>query len=545
MIFGEVPTDGAEGAILAHSLRAGGRVLKKGRVLGAEDVAALRAAGIARVVCARLEPGDVGEDEAADRIARACLGPGLSRSRAATGRVNLHAAVRGLFQVDRARVDALNAIDEAVTLATLPQDTAVEAGEMVATVKIIPFAVASAVLAEAEAAARGDGPLLALHPFRSRPVGLVLTRLPGLKESVLEGTVAATRARLDALGATLLDPEYCPHEPDAVARALVRLAQRGARILLVTGASAVVDRRDVCPAAIVHAGGELLHFGMPVDPGNLLLLGRIGDIPAVVLPGCARSPKRNGVDWVLERLMADVPIGGRDIMALGVGGLLKETPLRPLPRARATEAAPETRATPRIAAIVLAAGRSSRFGGGNKLLVRGPDGRAMIARTVDNVLASHARPVIVVTGHAAEEVAEVLSARDVVLVHNPDHASGLASSIRAGIDALGDGTDGALIVLGDMPLVRPMVLDRLIDGFDPEPGRDIVVPTYQGVRGNPVLFGARFFPALRALAGDVGARALLAEHAAAVHEVAVADDGVLRDFDTPEALAAAPDLAGA
>ncbi len=543
MIFGDIPIDEAEGAILAHGLRAGGCILKKGRVLSAEDVAALRAAGIARVVCVRLEPGDVGEDEAAERVALACFGPGLSRSRAATGRVNLHATVRGLFQVDRTRVDALNAIDEAVTLATLADDSVVEAGEMVATVKIIPFSVAPSMLAQAEAAARGNGPLLAVHPFRPRPVGLVLTSLPGLKESVLAGTVAATRARLEALGATLLEPEQCDHEAVAVAHALERLRERGAQLLLVAGASAVVDRRDVCPEGIVRAGGEILHFGMPVDPGNLLLFGRISGIPTIVLPGCARSPKRNGVDWVLERLMADLPIRGRDIMALGVGGLLKETPLRPLPRARAT--APESRAAPSIAAIVLAAGRSSRFGSTNKLLVRGLDGRAMIARTVDNVLASRARPVIVVTGNAAAEVAQALAGRDVVLAHNPDYATGLASSIRTGIDALSEGTDAALIVLGDMPLVRPEVLDRLIEAFDGEAGREIVVPAHRGARGNPVLFGARFFPALSARLGDVGGRDLLTEHAAAVHEVAVEDDGILRDFDTPEALAAAPDLASA
>ena len=543
MIFGEVPIDEAEGAILAHGLRAGGCILKKGRVLSAEDVAALSAAGIARVVCARLEPGDVGEDEAAERVALACFGPGLSRSRAATGRVNLYATARGLFRVDRARVDALNAIDEAVTLATLANDSVVEAGEMVATVKIIPFAVPRSLLAQAEAAARGNGPLLAVHLFRPRPVGLVLTRLPGLKESVLESTVAATRARLAALGAPLLEPEQCAHEAVAVAHALQRLCERGARLLLVAGASAVVDRRDVCPEGIMRAGGEIMHFGMPVDPGNLLLFGRINDIPTIVLPGCARSPKRNGVDWVLERLMADLPVHGRDIMALGVGGLLKETPLRPLPRDRAT--APEPRAGPSIAAIVLAAGQSSRFGGTNKLLVRGSDGRAMIARTVDNVLASRARPVVVVTGHAAEEVAEALAQRDVLLAHNPDHATGLASSIRTGIEALGEGTAGALIVLGDMPLLSHEVLDRLIEAFDGEARREIVVPVHRGVRGHPVLFGARFFPALCALAGDVGARALLAAHAAAVHEVSFEEDCILRDFDTPDELATAPELAGA
>ena len=545
MILGEVATEQAEGAILAHSLRAGGSVMKKGRVLSGPDLALLRAAGVSRVVCARLEAGDVGEDEAARRIAEACLGPGLSRSRAATGRVNLHAAAPGLLRVDRARVDALNAVHEAITLATLSDHSAVVAGELVATVKIIPFAVHGSVLAAAEAAARGPSPMLALYPFRPRPVGLVLTRLAGLKASVLEGTLAATRARVERLGASLLESELCPHEADSVASALSRLLCRGAEMLLVAGASAVVDRRDVCPQAILRLGGEILHFGMPVDPGNLLLLGRIGEVPAIVLPGCARSPSRNGFDWVLERLMADLPVTGRDIMAMGVGGLLKEIPLRPLPRARATEGEVEPVPNRPIAAVVLAAGRSARFAGANKLLLRGSDGRAMVARTVDNVLASSARPVVVVTGHAAEAVADALSGREVCLARNPDHAEGMASSIRVGIEALPEEAAAALIVLADMPLVSPAVLERLMAAFDPSAGREIIVPTFAGARGNPVLFGARFFGALCTLAGDVGARGLLAAHAEAVHEVVVEDDSVLRDFDTPAALANVPDLAGA
>ncbi|MFQ3623118.1 MAG: molybdopterin-binding/glycosyltransferase family 2 protein [Acetobacteraceae bacterium] len=544
MTFGEHPLAEAEGAILAHTTRAGDRVLKKGRVLTREDLALLAAAGIARVVCARLETDDVGEDEAADRIADACLGPGLARTRAATGRVNLTATAPGVLRADSVRIDALNRLDESVTLATLADHAALAERDMVATVKVIPFAVNRRVVAAAVALARQGGPLLALHPFVPRPVGLVLTTLPGMKESVLEGTVEATRERVRALGGTLLPEERCAHEPAAVAAALCRLAAAGARILLIAGASAVVDRRDVCPEGVVRAGGRIEHFGMPVDPGNLLCLGRIGDVPAIVLPGCARSPKLNGFDWVLQRLMADIPVTARDIMAMGVGGLLKEIDIRPLPRARAPEEdqGPAPKRGRRIAAIVLAAGRSRRMAPVNKLLVKGADGRAMIAQVVDNVLASRARPVLVVTGHEAEAVRDSLRGRDVVFVHNPDYASGLSTSLRAGLDALPVDTEAALVCLGDMPLVRPAVLDRLLAAFDPDEGREIVMPTHRGKQGNPMLWGRRLFPAMRAVAGDVGARHLAGEHADVVHEVEIGDESVLRDFDTQAALAEARDL---
>jgi molybdenum cofactor cytidylyltransferase len=543
VIFGRMAASDAAGAILAHTLKAGGRTLKKGRVLDEDDIAALEAAGIAAVVAARLEPGDLGEDEAAGRIAEACVGPGIRATRAATGRVNLVAEAAGILAVDAARLDRLNRVDEAVTLATLPPFAQVAEGDMLATIKIIPFAAPAAAVEAAAAIAREGGALLALHPFAPRAVGLVMTRLPGMKESILDGTEAVTRARVSALGGTLLPARRVGHAEAEVAEALRALAAEGARILLVSGASAVVDRRDVCPAGIVAAGGELEHFGMPVDPGNLLCVGRVGGIPAVVLPGCARSPKLNGFDWVLQRLMAGLPVGRDQIMAMGAGGLLKEIETRPLPRARAGEPEPARRPR-RIGAIVLAAGRSSRMAPENKLLIRDRNGVPMVARVVDAVLASPARPVVVVTGHAAEEVRAALAGRDVALAHNPDHAQGLSVSLRAGLDALGDGVDAALVCLGDMPLVTPGLIGRLIAAYDPEEGRAIVVPTVAGRHGNPVLWDRRFFPAMRAVTGDVGARHLLGEHAEAVHEVPMEDEAALTDFDTPESLAAAPELFG-
>ena len=542
MIFGPTPLEEAKGAILAHSLRLPGRVLKKGSVLDEEALAALRAAGRREVTTARLEAGDVPEDEAAERLAMAMAAAHIARSRAATGRVNLLAETAGLLVLDARRIGAINAVDESVTVATLPNHTVVAAKEMVATIKIIPFAVPGKVLAVAEAVARGGShPPVAIHPFRPLKVGLVLTELPGIKESVMEGAVEATTARVEALQGAMLPVERARHEEGPVAEALARLKRAGAEILLIAGASAVVDRRDVAPAAITRAGGVVEHFGMPVDPGNLLCLGRIGDVPALVLPGCARSPKLNGFGWVLQRLFAGLRVRPEDIMAMGVGGLLKEIELRPLPREQAPRTPPPARAPRRpreVAAIVLAAGRSRRMAPLNKLLVADSQGVPMVARVVDNVLASHARPVIVVTGHERERVEEALAGRPVIFAHAEHYAEGLSASLKAGLAALPEEAEGFLVCLGDMPLVSGAMLDRLIAAFDPEEGRAIVMPTFRGKQGNPMLWSREFLPEMMSITGDVGARHLVGRHADRLVEVEMADDAVLRDFDTTEAMKA-------
>ena len=529
MIFGPTALAEAEGAVLVHTHRVPGRVLKKGSVLDAAAIAGLRAAGLDPVVAARLEPGDVGEDAAARRIATALLGPGLTTTRAATGRVNLVATAAGLLRADRVRIDALNAVDEAVTVATLPDATPVAEGDMVATIKIIPFALPGAVLNQAAAASAGGA--MAVLPWQRRRVGLVLSILPGLKPSVIEGTVAATENRVLGVGGTLLPPLQCPHRAGPIAAALRSLIEDGADLLLIAGASAVVDRRDVGPSGIVEAGGEILHFGMPVDPGNLICLGRIGDIPALVLPGCARSPKPNGIDLVLHRLATGLPVTGATIAGMGVGGLLKDVTARPLPRARATAGA----GPHGVAAVILAAGQSSRMAPRHKLLVQDANGRAMVARVVDGVLASRARPVLVVTGHRSDEVRAALADRPVSFVTAPDYADGLSASLRAGLAAVPASTAAALVVLGDMPLVTAATIDRLVDTYDAEEGRLIVVPSHAGQMGNPVLWDRRYFPAMMALEGDSGARSLLRQHAESVAEIVV-DDTVLRDVDTAASL---------
>ncbi len=540
MIFSNFALDDAEGVVLAHSHRTPGRVLKKGLVLDVDSIKALVESGATRVIGARFEPGDIAENPAAERLAQALAISGLSRGRPGTGRVNVHADSTGLFTVDSMRLDAINSISESLTVATLADQTSVAAGDMVATIKIIPFAVQRSLLDEVEKLIAEAGVPFALHPFRRLTVGLVLSQLPGLKASVIEGTIAATDARVAALGGRMLPALTCAHTETAIADALLGLRRDGAQILLVAGASATVDRRDVGPAAIVRAGGRITQFGMPVDPGNLICLGEIDAIPALVLPGCARSPKPNGIDMVLRRIFAGLDVGPAAIRRMGVGGLLKDTDARPLPRARAAGKPEPAVGRAGVAAIVLAAGQSTRMAPYHKLLVADRGGKTMIARTVDNVLASGARPVLVVVGHRAEDIKAALGGRPVTYVPAPDYAEGLSASLKAGIAAVPPEARGALVCLGDMPLVTGRMLDRLIAGFDPDEGRAVVVPVHQGKFGNPILWDRQFFPDILALSGDSGARKLLHQHAEGVAEIDMADDAVLRDFDTLESLATLP-----
>ena len=301
--------------------------MPRGSRLDAARIARLREAGHDEVVAARLGPGDVPEDEAAGRLGAALAARHLSASKPFAGRVNLHADAHGLFRADRACVDALNALDEGLTLATLPDGVTVHPRTLLATIKIIPFAISEDRLAAACALAAGEA-CLRVAAYRPRRVGLLLTETRGMKESVLASTEAVTADRIGALGGTMSAAVRCAHEATVLARALADLAAPDRAgicpdILLVAVASATMDRNDVGPAAITLAGGRVLHFGMPVDPGNLLCLGELHGAPVLILPGCARSPALNGIDLCLARLFAGEALDGRVIAGLGVGGLLK------------------------------------------------------------------------------------------------------------------------------------------------------------------------------------------------------------------------------
>ncbi|MBY0510692.1 MAG: molybdopterin-binding/glycosyltransferase family 2 protein [Rhodospirillaceae bacterium] len=529
MKFGSFPIADAAGVILAHTTRAGNVVLKKGHVITSADITALKTADVNEVIGARLETGDVLEDAAAGKIAELLAGRNVTLSAARTGRCNVLAAADGVVQVSAEAITTANLIDESITIATLPNKQAAKAGQIVATVKIIPFAVTADVMARVSAAL-GKG-AMALAPFAAKKFAMISTITPSLKASVIASTEDITRLRIAALGGETISATRTGHTAGEVAKEVKAALGAGADVILVVGASATVDRGDMVPAGIVAAGGVIDHFGMPVDPGNLLVLAHVKDVPVLVLPGCARSPKLNGVDWVMQRLAAGITVTARDIMAMGVGGLLVDTPSRPLPRKAAVEAPPAL--APKVAAILLAAGQSRRMGPSNKLLME-VEGEPLVRRTVSALRASPVSQVIVVTGHQDAEVRKALAGLDVTMVHNPRYAEGLSTSLKTGLDALAPETDAAVIGLGDMPGVKAEHVTRLMARFDPEADRAIGVPTHNGKRGNPVLWARRFFEDMFAISGDVGAKALIGANESLVYEIEFGDTAVLTDLDTPE-----------
>jgi molybdenum cofactor cytidylyltransferase len=531
MKFGPASPTDAIGGVTVHTLRQGPLVLKKGTTIGPAEVEALTRAGVKEIVVVRLEDGDVSEDVAAASIAQAVAGDGVNVERAFTGRANLFAGRAGVLVVDRGKVDRINGVDEAITFATLAAFKPVVEGEMIATVKLIPFGVEAKLRDAAVKAASGGA--LRIAPYVIKRVGIVSTLLPGLAPKVVEKTLRVTAERLAPAGATIMAERRVPHDEAALKTAIKELLGLGAELVVVFGASAIADRRDVIPAAISGIGGAIEHFGMPVDPGNLLLIGSAAGVPVLGAPGCARSPVENGFDWVLMRLLAGLKVTRSELTGMGVGGLLMEIVTRPQPRESLA-----VDSNHNVAAIILAAGRSTRMGGPNKLLAE-LGGKPLVRIVTEQALASKAQGVIVVTGHQAVQVEKALHGLKVKFVHNADFAEGLASSVKAGIAAVPQNADGAVICLGDMPLISAHLIDRLIESFAPDHGNLIAVPVSDGRRGNPVLWSRRFFSELMTLDGDIGARHLIAKHSEAVAEVPVEGHGAFLDIDTPQALEAA------
>lgn len=541
MKFGSLPTGEAEGAILAHSQSLASGKLPKGHRLTVADVDRLLAEGVDTVIACRLDPGDLTEDEAAEHLSAAISAKGFTRSPASTGRVNFYAGHNGLFLADKSLVDRFNSVDPAITLACLSDRSDVRAGDLIATIKIIPLAVAGRSVEQA-ALILGGGAAFQVAAYRPRRVYLIATQLPSLKTSVMDKTARVLEARLASSRSRIVSEQRVVHQAVAVAEAIrVALNHRGGeagdpRLVIIFGASAVADSQDVIPSAIRLAGGMVDQVGLPVDPGNLLVLGHVGDVEVIGAPGCARSPKENGFDWVLNRILAGHPPDRAEMTGWGVGGLLMEIPSRPLPRLAATaEADPAS-----VGLVVLAAGRASRMGeGGRHKLLAEFDGEPLVRRSVRQAIEAEVGRVSVVTGHRGAEVTDALSGLDVEIVYNPDYASGMAASLKAGLATVeARALSGMMVLLADMPNVSSRDIASLVRVYAKSGGKAIVRAVSDGQRGNPVILPAATFEALKALEGDIGARPVIESAGLGVIDVEIGPAARL-DVDTPEAIVAA------
>ena len=535
MQFGVFPLAEAEGCVLAHGLRLSFSKLPKGKTITAEDVQALAADGIAKVTAVRLDPQDMLEDVAAEAIASAFRGSNTRRSDAATGRVNIYAEANGVLTVDRTAVDALNRIDPAITFATLADHTAIRAGDMVATVKIIPLAVPSAKVRAAVALVQGVT-TFSVKPYRPHRVMLIATELPTLKTSVMDRTARLLAQRLAPSASTLVGEVRTNHDTAMLTAAMRTVVAEGAEkpdLIVIFGASAVADAEDVIPAAIRAAGGVVEHVGMPVDPGNLLVLGKIGTVPVLGAPGCARSPKENGFDWVLDRILIGEPPTAFDLTGMGVGGLLKEIPDRPRPR-ELPSTEPEKIS---VGALLLAAGEARRMGeGGSHKLLASFDGRPLVRRSAETLIAARMEPVVTISGHRHEEIEVSLQGLGVTIEFNGDYRSGMASSLVCALSLPALNTcDGVLVMLADMPAVTAGHIQQMAEAFRKAGGRTVVRAVNKGKRGNPIILPRATFDAVRKLRGDVGARAIVENCGLPIIDVEIGPAAHL-DVDTPEAV---------
>ncbi|HEX9838555.1 MAG TPA: molybdopterin-binding protein [Anaerolineales bacterium] len=336
MKFEPVPLSEARGKILGHNIAAanGQRLLRKGKPLSDEDLENLRALGRTSVYVAQMEEDDVDENTAARRVAEAVRGTGLHIPGVSSGRANLLANEAGLFRVDVERLAQLNGCD-GLTLATLRTHSPVHARQIVATVKIIPYAMPESVLSEAEAIATGSRHILRVDALPTRSVGMILSGSASIQQRLVSD-FAPLRGRIEKLGSSVTRTDFVALDDEsdeaALANMLKQQLESGIGMILLAGETAIMDAHDILPRAVQRAGGHVESVGAPVDPGNLLMLAYLNDVPVVGAPGCARSKKINIVDWILPRLLAGDRLTRRDIIELGHGGLLQDVPERGMPR---------------------------------------------------------------------------------------------------------------------------------------------------------------------------------------------------------------------
>ena len=521
MQFKSVPVAKAKGWTLAHSIAVGANRIAKNSKVTADIIARLQEANIEAIQAYRLETCDIDENTAAGAIANHIQGTGVKAAIAFNGRCNLHACSAGLLLVED-KIDDLNAAAPSVGIATLHKYTPVQQGQLVATVKIIPFGIEQNQL---KAVLKIDASLK-IKAYRPFTVALLSTGAP-----ITAKTAKVTKNRLESVLGSLKIMDTCRHDVNSVTDKIREIATNGPDLLIVSGPSAISDHRDILPSAVKKAGGDVLHLGMPVDPGNLLMLGKLNAMTVIGMPGCAKSPSLNGFDWVLERYAAGLPLDAGTLQKMGIGGLLKEPVGRPEPRAPVTANAPTI-----TAAIVLAAGKSSRSGDTHKLLAL-LDSKPVIEQSIIALRKAGLEQIHLVTGARAAEIETALDSQRIHFTHNADYDFGMGTSLAAGISSLPDSTEQCLISLGDMPFVQPSTIQTLQNAAVQISEADIFVPLFKGKRGNPVLWRKNQFEKLKQIKGDQGGRSIMRSQENLVCEVPVDDPGVLIDLDTPEALA--------
>ena len=522
----------AIGHLSVHAIHTSSYKIRKGAMIRKEDAIEIEQSGIAEIICAVADHDDVHEDDACEYLAALLQTSHIETTPPSTGRVNFNSQRLGLLRYDVDRLKQINLIDEGITLALVQHNQLLAQGDMAATLKIIPFFVSRSSLEKVAIILRGTQ-LFTFHPLHPKKARLIQTKFNHQSSSIFEATAAVTHERLFNLGSRLEHSDVIEHSRDALKEKLTQACTSDADLILISGASAIAHRDDLIPSTLLEIGGHVDHFGLAVDPGNLLLLGHYNDKLVIGMPGCARSPKLNGFDWVLHLFLAGLPIDDLELAAMSAGGLLMEIASRPLPRSLSNNKPRK----PHIEAVLLAAGTSSRMGDVNKL-TQDVHGTPLIRRVADEISRSKVNGITIILGHDAEQVSKALDGINARFLFNPDYHSGQSSSLRYGLDYLPQIATDMMVFLGDMPFITTDVINRLIDRHLNLQDRwsKITLPSVQQQRGNPVIWGEAFFEEMKTLSGDTGARQLFQSYKSAMNIVPFDDVNLCLDADTEDDL---------
>ena len=519
------------GSVIAQTYNLPGIAISKGTFVTSEIVDYFKEGDVKNILCAIPDNGDIHEDEAANIISNAIDRSHIYTESASTGRVNFKSRSLCLVRYERSLIKEVNLVDESIAFSIVEHNQLLAKNDLIATLKIIPFFTKKKYVDQV-ISILSKNELFKTHRLNKKEVSLIQTFFEWQKKSMFKATSTVTKNRLEALECSLNEEKLIRHDYNVLCSEIRSSIERGIDILLISGASAITDRSDYIPKAILSEGGEIIQFGLAVDPGNLLLIGKVGSTTIIGMPGCARSPKLNGFDWVLQLLIANIPINKEELADMGAGGLLMEIASRPLPRALAKSVKKREK---KIMGVILAAGNSTRMGQDNKLL-KNIGGASLVRNTAIEMLKSDIDSCSIVLGYQSDKVAAAIKDLNINLILNPLWEEGQASSLKAALNTLDTSYSDLLVMLGDLPGVKSKHINKIIEEHLLTDNRKskITIPSFNGKKGNPVIWGRSFFSDLSNLEGDVGGRALFGQHPAAINFLDMDDAAVVTDADTPE-----------
>ena len=492
------------GYLLMHSVFLKDGRIRKGKIIDQDDIRMMEKSNISKVYVGEFEEGDISENSASSLIAKAIAKSQFSISPTLSGKTNITSTADGLIEIDEEKVTKLNSLSPNIAVSTLNNHDVVYRGDHIISIKIISYVISSSDLKKIINFLKKNK-IIKLKNFTSMRFGVIYTTAKNEKRSLVEKTKKSIKSRISDYNSTIMHESVIPHDYGSLKAKIEQLIESDINCILLFLSTSITDVNDIVPSVINNLGGAVKSFGMPVDPGNLTLSGKINEVDIIAAAGSARSDTLNGLDWHLNCIHANIAVTQAMVNSLGVGGLLKDIDFA-VKRKRVSKTIDTKKSN--IAAVVLCAGESKRMGSKNKLLLK-VEGKTLIKNYIDNISKSNVSEIVIVTGHQSSEIEKELDGYDLKFIYNEKYREGMSTSLNTGINSLSKNINAAIICLPDMPMIGIYEINKLIEYYNPKIGHEICVATYNDQRGNPVLWDKKYFKKLMQITGDKGGRYLL------------------------------------